>query len=372
MESLAPGLYIRPMRFSDIPGMASVASEAFYGDEFMHRTLNPYAEDNPLGWRYWVSTRLRARFVAKDSWGFVCCSKSTSPSGHETEEVLGLALWTYRVGGPGGSAVDLQGKPKQDVADPPVQHSNTSFWFAVERFRSKLEGLYNEHPLSPYHFATNDRTPVSSLWPISLLWKSEPTKLVSLELQPAPSSLKSRSAPDSVSALMAEAAANVDDDAQPGAPTPHPAFTTATPFAPLPPHFYLMHLSVSPSAQRQGIGRGLLEYSFENLVAQHHVPAALIASSSGQGLYSSVGFKTVGWMSPPNAGFAGGAAMVWDGTGKWVRAVTAEDKKRAGGKVKVWEREVDGVYVWKEDEQGIMSVPATVEQVESLVVEGTA
>ena len=124
-----------------------------------------------------------------------------------------------------------------------------------------------------------------------------------------------------------------------------PVVPTDTPFAPLPPHFHLFHLAVSPDHQRRGIGRALLQHSLDTLVAPHHVPAVLIASPAGYPVYKAVGFRTVGWLSPPGLGFEGGAAMVWDKSGKWIRDVTEEDERRAEGKVTVAGRVVDAVYL---------------------------
>lgn len=87
-------------------------------------------------------------------------------------------------------------------------------------------------------------------------------------------------------------------------------------------------------------------------MAPHHVPAVLIASPAGYPVYKAVGFRTVGWLSPPGLGFEGGAAMVWNRSGeKWIRDVTEEDERRAGGKVKVAGRVVDAVYLDKQRPQ---------------------
>jgi len=316
------------MVFDDLPACVDVSASSFIDDE-LYAMINPHRHKYPLAWRYWCSSRMRRRFVAEDTWGFVCFN--TTSIG--VEEITGYCMWSYTLEGAGSTLLDLDGNPKPDIASPPVERNHQSFFYTIERLRARLESIYNEHPLSPYSNPAGKRAPLSLL-----------SLKRSFGLAPSPSVLqslaKSSSSPDTLSTPS------------PPADSTFPVVPTDTPFAPLPPHFHLFHLAVSPDHQRRGIGRALLKYSLDTLVAPHQVPAVLIASPSGFPVYKAVGFRTVGWLSPPGLGFEGGAAMVWDGSGeKWIRDVTEEDERRVGGKVKVAGRVVDAVYLDKKRPQ---------------------
>lgn len=315
---------IRAMEFPDIPGVVDVLSRAFYNDEF-YSILNPYRGERPLAWRYWCEQRLRRRFVQKDSWGFIALIRD---AGGE-EKIAGYTIWTYGAECTGGTALDVDGKPKADVADPPVAHNNTSVWFSLERFRCQMEGLYNEHPLSPYHIQCADKVPLASLLP---RW-----------LQPAKAGTGAGSSPAAANAEFIKAA-------------------PAPPFAPLPVHWHCSGLGVSPDQQGKGIGKALMRYALEKLVKPHNVPATLIASPDGFPVYKSIGFKTVGWLSPPGL-FKGGMAMIWDEglSKKCVRPANGAD---------VWGREVDVVYIDEKNKDKLeMEVPETKEELVELMVE---
>jgi len=303
------------MLFTDIPSCATISTTCFLDSEY-DDIIQPHRRANPLAYWYSASTSLRHAFVGKYSWGFVAYSTSPNPDcengegdGEGEGEILGYCRWGYSLTGfTASTPLDLNGNPKPDVADPPVEPVHTGFLWELERLRAGIEKVYLTHPLSPYHIPSKDRTPISSLWKTQ-----EPT---------------------------------------PGSQPPVP------PSAPLPPHFYLYTLAVVPGAQRRGVGRALLRYSFDNLVARHHVPASLTASGQGKGLYASAGFRTVGTVAPPGMGYTGGMVMVWDGEGRWVRAVTEEDRAKVeGGKVEVWGQEVDGVYVDREQGRKIDNLP---------------
>lgn len=318
---------IRPMQFTDIPAVADISSRAFYNDEF-YSMLTPYRESCPLAYRYWCLTRLRRRFVQRNTWGFVAVL--TADNGKEV--IVGNTLWSYAAECAGGTALDSNGQPKPDVSDPPVQGNNGGLWFVLERARCHLEGWYNEHPLSPYHNQCTDKTPLSTLLPT---W-----------LQPA------KKEGNGIGIGSSSTAANAEFLKSGPAP----------PFAPLPIHFHCNGLAVSPDYQGKGIGKALMLHALATLVEPHRVPATLIASPTGYHLYKAIGFKTVGWLSPPGM-FKGGMAMIWDEAGgrKWV--------KPANGAV-VWEREVDAVFIdGGEEERVEMEVPETKEDVAEIMVE---
>jgi len=313
------------MVFDDLPACVDISASAFIDDE-LYAMINPHRHEYPLAWRYWCSSRMRRRFVQKDTWGFVCFN--TTSSG--IEQITGYCLWCYTLEGAGSTLLDLDGNPKPDIADPPVEQNHDSIFFGVERLRARIESTYNEHPLSPYSNPAGKRAPLSLL-----------SLRRSFGLAPSPSVLESLADPSNASGTSAMQSPS-------SAAPSFPAVPPTTPFAPLPPHFHLFHLAVSPDHQRLGIGRALLQHSLDGLIAPHHVPAVLIASPSGYPVYKAVGFKTIGWLSPPELNFEGGAAMVWDGSGeKWLRDVTEEDERKAGGKVKVAGRVVDAVYMEK-------------------------
>jgi len=296
------------MLFADIPACATISTTCFLDSEY-DDIIQPHRRANPLAYWYSAATSLRHAFVGRYSWAFVAyATKPDSESGIAEGEILGYCRWGYSLTGfTASTQLDLNGNPKPDVASPPVEPVHTGLFWSLERLRAGIEKVYFTHPLSPYHIPSKHRVPLSSLW-------------------------KTQEPP-------------------PGSQPPVP------PSAPLPPHFYLYTLAVSPGAQRRGVGKALVKYSFENLVGKHHVPVSLTASGQGRGLYSSAAFRTVGTVAPPGMGYTGGMVMVWDGEGRWVRAVTEEDKKAAGGKVLVWGQEVDGVYVDRVQGRMIDNIP---------------
>jgi len=317
------------MQFTDIPSVVDISTRAWYNDEF-YSMLNPHRESAPLAYRYWHLTRLRRRFVQKNTWGFVAILKTEN--NNSKEAIVGSTIWSYAAECAGGTALDSDGQPKPDVSEPPVQGNNAGLWFTLERARCQLEGWYNEHPLSPYHIQCTDKAPLSSLLPTWL----QPTKKEG----------------NGIGIGSSSAAANAEF--LKSAPAP--------PLAPLPIHFHCNGLAVSPDYQGRGIGKALMLHALEQLVKPHGGPATLIASPQGYHLYKSIGFKTVGWLSPPGM-FKGGMVMIWDEgcLKKWV--------KPANGAV-VWGREVDAVFIDGGEEDRVeMEVPKTEEDVAEMMVE---
>lgn len=96
------------------------------------------------------------------------------------------------------------------------------------------------------------------------------------------------------------------------------------PFASLLDQWYLVSLTVHPGHQRKGVGAALVRWGFEkcreesNYYGGAPLPAALIASAPGVGLYLRLGFRTITWLSE-ELGLGGGAVMVWDETDTFVR-----------------------------------------------------
>jgi ribosomal protein S18 acetylase RimI-like enzyme len=324
------------MVYDDIAAAVDVAVLAFMDDEYSD-VVAPHRRANPLAYHYNSTCRLRSRFVQKRAWGFVCVSNDSLGK----EEMLGYCIWAYQdTAGPGFPMADLAGNPKKDVANPPVEAHHTSLFFAVERLRCEIDDLYNSHPLSPYHVPVLDRVALSTLF--------------------------------SGAPARGHQAIKVEEDKDSAVSVAPPTVPTGSPWAPLPPHFHLFGLAVSPVHQRKGVGKALLQHSMDSLVNPHRVPATLVASPNGQKLYTSMGWKIVGWMGPPHPRFTGGAAMVWNGTGEqWIRDVTDEDHEKAGGRYQVWHRDADAVYLEKWTDQLKMNVPGTVEQAEKLVAEAT-
>lgn len=103
-------------------------------------------------------------------------------------------------------------------------------------------------------------------------------------------------------------------------------------FDPLYDRWYLNSVCVSPKHQRKGVGAMLVKWGMEQCKEEgvgHRlppVPATLISSPVGQGLYAKMGYKVVGW-SGQELGLLGGAMMVWDADGRWVRAAGVDDEK---------------------------------------------
>lgn len=58
--------------------------------------------------------------------------------------------------------------------------------------------------------------------------------------------------------------------------------------------WYLDLLAIDPLYQRRGLGRELVMWGVR-MADDELICASVIASESGEGLYTSCGFKTVGW-----------------------------------------------------------------------------
>ena len=173
--------HIRPMVFDDLPACVDVSASAFIDDE-LYAMINPHRQKYPLAWRYWCSSRMRRRFVAENTWGFVCFNTTSTGA----EEITGYCMWTYTLEGAGSTMLDLNGDPKPDIASPPIERNHQSFFYTVERLRARLESIYNEHPLSPYCNPAGKRAPLSLL-----------SLKRSFGLAPSPSVLQSLAEPSS-------------------------------------------------------------------------------------------------------------------------------------------------------------------------------
>lgn len=101
-------------------------------------------------------------------------------------------------------------------------------------------------------------------------------------------------------------------------------------FSSVPDRWYLANLCITPEHQRRGIGGMLVDWGLERCREEKPqasgapLPAGLIASPAGLGLYKKRGFKVAGWKTIPNIDEAG-AEMVWDRECTWVRVLGEED-----------------------------------------------
>lgn len=122
-------------------------------------------------------------------------------------------------------------------------------------------------------------------------------------------------------------------------------------FAPLRERWQLASVCVDPRYQRRGVGRMLVAWRLERsreegaALGLPPLPAVLVASVGGFALYARLGFRVLAWVGEElemDAG--GGAAMVWDEGGVWVRAVGEGDEvgSRGGQRIEVVYRGGEG------------------------------
>lgn len=104
----------------------------------------------------------------------------------------------------------------------------------------------------------------------------------------------------------------------------------AGPFSTLPDQWYLVSLCVRPECQGKGVGKKLVQWGLDrcreerDLYAGAPLPAALIASGPGHGLYLKMGFRTITWLGE-ELNIGGGAIMVWDETDTFVRPLKEDE-----------------------------------------------
>ncbi|KAB8343037.1 hypothetical protein FH972_022631 [Carpinus fangiana] len=262
-------MHIRPMLAEDIPACATVFSAAFEADELWN-WLAPDHQQHPLSWREQSIRQQRVNFYHPHAWSIVCVADTDdafAPAG----EIVGCLRW-------------LRHTAREDAA------AAADLW---ERPMTAWERLEGWLAWAEMQWDTTSRVNRSVLWDRSDTFRKSIAKS-----------------------------------------------TTFDPLAKT-THWHLSNLAVVPQYQRRGIATALVQWGLDHAASETAdrkregkvpVPVTLVASIAGLPLYARLGFKVVGWEDDSFLDFStdGGASMVWDSSGYWLKDVAHEPPMKRG------------------------------------------